>query len=136
MVPKWIQEYSKVLAEVLGSGGADVTWIMNPCPGGSERTAGYTTVEPEYCRATIELRPDIRPNLEGYNVLTHEWMHVVLVHITEAGGTVYQALPRGIARKVAKRVWSKGVERNASALASNLTPFLMAELQRRKGKGA
>jgi hypothetical protein len=133
-IPVWAFAHIQKCRDAFGVGYEGFAFYSSRCkaPGGSQVNLGWGQGEPRYERGQVQIRRDLAPDAQGYEVLTHETLHAAMGAQGQAVARILDLVPRK-QRKHALELWRDGNEATVTRLARGLTPVLCAT-NRKKGK--
>jgi hypothetical protein len=131
-VPAWMVAYAQVCREALGLADwpvaiVPVKRVDDSLSNGHGTTRALTTSSWRTLDAKLEIQRDLPADADGYVTLTHEFLHMALVHQDQAVYRILDLLPRK-RRTFAEQLWRDGLEQTVERLARALTPVLRAQL--------
>lgn len=127
-VPDWIKEYVHKLVSLLGLGEWDLRIVMQTrIPGDC---LGVAHIQRRYQDATIAFSVNLKPDDEGYVIVTHELLHLVQAAQRLAVDRIIDFTPKRYHDTMIE-IWKDQNEPYIQALAKRLMPLFRAAAESR-----
>lgn len=130
--PQWIKDYCDYLEAVFQT-GFRVKIRMSPFEDREDRV-GEVGIDWEYQIARLRFHTELKEDDEGYEDVTHEWLHIAGWALTQSQVQARQLVPKSQAQYIFDLL-SAAEEQTWQRLSRVLTPLLRADFERKRGGG-
>lgn len=121
--PEWIIEHGRKCVKLFGLEMWSVSLVFHDAIDGDSSVGGKLEYNYRYWLAWINLRSDIKPDDEGYQNLTHEYLHLAMSGLSQAIDSIMQLIPKNL-KDHCWDLWKDGNEQTVARMDSLIATLL------------